>query len=296
MFRLLAMMALGLLVAACGSPRPADMQPGRLKVATSITPLADMIERVGGDRVEVVALVPRGARPEDYAPTPANVAVVSTAKVFFANGFGLEDYLTSTIESAGNDQIAVVRLSEGLPVLSSFGGGSGNPHLWLNPRNGIAYVEVIRQTLGRIDPAGSGVYDTNAAAYTAELQALDAALEQQVAQIPPANRYLVSMHDAYPYYAERFGLKYLAIVSANPGADPSAQDYAALVQVVRDNHVRAVFGEAGFSDRFIRQLAADTGATYVAGLYTDSLSQGPPADTYAHLLQATTDAVVRALK
>jgi manganese/iron transport system substrate-binding protein len=287
------------LVVPLTPPRPSAAADPPLKVATSITPIADMIKNVGGDRVDVTAIVPRGVGPEDYDPTPGDATAISQAKVFFANGLGLEEYLANLIESAGNEQIQVVTLSDGLPTLTSFGQGieeGGNPHLWLNPKNAMAYVDVIRQTLDRIDPAGVPTYDAKAGAYAAQIQALDAALEAQVGQIPPANRFLVSTHDAYPYYADRYGLKYLAIISANPEGDPSAEDYAALVKAVKDNHVKAVFGEAGFSDRFISQLAADTGAKFVPDLYTDTLSEGPPADTYLNQMKSTTDAIVGALK
>jgi manganese/iron transport system substrate-binding protein len=286
------------LLSSCAALRPA-VQNSPMKVVTSISPLADLIKNVGGERVDVTSLVPRGAGPEDYDPTPADALKIHGARVFFANGLGLEEYLADLVESVGEKQLAVVQLSEGLPTVTSFGHGvqqGGNPHLWLDPRSAIVYVDVIRQTLDRLDPPGAATYDANAAAYTAQLQALDQEIEQKVAQIPPANRILVSVHDAYPYFAQRYGLRYLAVISANPESDPSAQEYAALLQVVRNNQVKAVFGETGFSERFVSQLAADSGATYVADLYTDTLSEGPPADTYLNLMRSTSDAIVGALK
>ena len=96
--------------------------------------------------------------------------------------------------------------------------------------------------------------------YTAQLAQLDAYIEQQVQTLPVAQRVLVTTHDAYPYFADRYGMRHLAVISANPDSDPTAQEYAELVQTVKDNNVKAVFGEAGFSDRLISQLAADSGA------------------------------------
>ena len=305
--RFLPELLLGLaLLLGCGpgstvsaQPRPSAAADKPLKVVTSISPIADLIRNVGGDRVEVTALVPLGDEPEDYDPTPADAAAVSQARVFFANGLGLEGYLANLIESAGNQRIEVVTLSDGLPTMTSFGQGSdegGNPHLWLNPRNAISYVDVIRRTLDRVDPAAAPVYDANAGSYTAQLTALDSYIEQQVNAIPPAGRVLVTTHDAYPYFADRYGFRYLAVISANPNSDPSAQEYAALVKAVKDNGVKAVFGEAGFSDRFISQLATDTGATFVSNVYTDTLSQGPPADTYLNAMKYDADTMVGALR
>jgi ABC-type Zn uptake system ZnuABC Zn-binding protein ZnuA len=274
-------------------------QSGPLKLATSIRPIADLIQNVGGDRVEVLALVPPGGEPEEYDPTPADAAAVGKSRVFFANGLGLEEDLSGMVESAGGSQLEVVTLSEGLPTIASFGQSAdvgGNPHLWLDPQNAVRYVEVIRQTLDRIDPASAAVYDANAAAYTTKLQQLDASIEQQVSIVPAERRVLVTTHDAYPYFAKRYGFSYLAVISANPGSDPSAQEYAQLVNTVKANRVPAVFGEAGFSQRMISQLAADTGAAFVGDLYTDTLTEAAPTNTYIGAMEYNADTIVSALR
>ncbi|MCC6179793.1 MAG: zinc ABC transporter substrate-binding protein [Chloroflexi bacterium] len=273
--------------------------PAAIEVVTSISPLADLIGNVGGDLVAIATLVPPGGEPETYDPTPADAAAVGRASVFFANGLGLERYLERLPQSAGRPDLEVVTLSDRLPTLTSFGQGAdegGNPHLWLDPRNAIQYVEVIRATLSRIDPDHADAYAANAARYTAQLEELDAAIEQQVQTIPPDQRVLVTTHDSLPYFARRYGLTYLAVVSANPEADPSAREYADLVAVVRERQVKAIFGEAGFSERFVSQLAADTGSAFVADLYTDTLSQDPPTNTYLGAMQHTANAIVASLR
>jgi manganese/iron transport system substrate-binding protein len=271
----------------------------RLHVVTSIRPIGDLIQNVGGDRVEVIAIVPSGGEPEEYDPTPADALAVSRGRVFFANGLGLEAYLDTLVESAGNAELEVVTLSEGLPTIAGFGQGAdrgGNPHLWLDPQNAISYVEVIRATLGRVDPAGASVYDANAAAYTAQLYDLDRAIQEQVSALPADRRVLVTTHDAYPYFAGRYGFTYLAVVSANPGSDPSAQEYAELVKAVRASGVKAIFGEVGFSDRMISLLAQDTGATFVGDLYTDTLGDSAPTDTYLGAMRNNAETIVGALQ
>lgn len=282
----------------------ASQQPG-LKIVTSISPLADLIRNVGGDRVEVTSLVPPGGEPHDFDPTPADAAAVSRARVFFANGLGLETYLDNLVQSAGGADLEVVVLSAGLPTISSFGHddddghdheGDGNPHLWLDPQQAVRYVEVIRATLGRIDPAGAATYDANAAAYTAKLTQLDAAIEREVNTLPVERRVLVTVHDAYPYFAQRYGFTYLAVVSDNHEAAPSAQEYAQLVKTVKDNRVPVVFGEAGFSEQTIQQLAADTGAAFVGNLFTDTLSEEAPTNTYLGAMQYNADTIVNALR
>jgi manganese/iron transport system substrate-binding protein len=283
---------------ALPTPRAASQQPA-LKVVTSIGPLADLVRNVGGERVEVLALVPPGAEPEDYDPTPADAAAVSKARLFFANGLGLEAYLDNLVQSAGGRDLEVVTLSEGAPTIISFGQGSevgGNPHLWLDPQNAVHYVGVIQQALDRVDPAYAATYDANAAAYTAKLTQLDAAIQQQVSTLPVERRVLVTTHDAYPYFAKRYGFTYLAVISATPEAEPSAQEYAQLVKTIKESRVPAIFGEAGFSERTISQLAADTGAAFVGSLYTDTLSEESPTNTYLGAMQYNADTIVNALR
>lgn len=300
MVRISLVLAIVALLAGCTLPRPsAAGQSTTLTVVTSIGPIADLVRNVGGDRVEVLALVPPGGEPEEYDPTPADAAAVGKARVFFANGLGLEAYLGRLVESAGNDQLEVVTLSDGLPTLAGFGQGGqagGNPHLWLDVQNAASYVEVIQKTLDRVDPANAATFDANAAAYKARLKQLDAYIQQQVNTLPSERRVLVTTHDAYPYFAKRYGFSYLAIVSANPDSDPSAREYAELLKTVKEQRVKSVFGEAGFSERTIAQLAADTGASFVGDLYTDTLSAQSPTNTYVGAMEYNADTIVRALR
>ena len=297
-----ALVVIGALVAGPAqraAAQRAAAQPARLELATSIRPIADLIQNVGGDRVSVIALVPPGGEPEDYDPTPADAAAISRARVFFANGLGLETYLNNLAQAVGNPRLEVVTLSDGLPTIAGFGQGAdqgGNPHLWLDPQNAMRYVDLIQQTLDRVDPANAATYDANAASYKAQLQQLDAAIQQQVSALPPERRVLVTTHDAYPYFAQRYGFTYLAVISANPDAEPAAQEYAALVKTIQRSGVKAVFGEAGFSERTIAQLASDTGASFVGNLYTDTLSADPPTDTYLGAMQYNADTIVSALR
>jgi manganese/iron transport system substrate-binding protein len=292
-------LAVGLFAAASRPWQPIGAQVASIRVMTSITPLADLIKNVGADRVEVTALVPAGDDPEGYDPTPADAAALARAQVFFANGLGLEAYLEDLVEAAGKDDLEIITLSAGLPTLSGFGQGAeegGNPHLWLNPRHAISYVETIREALTHLDPEGAASYSARASQYTNRLLELDAYIEQEMQLIPPQQRVLVSTHDALPYFAERYGLSYLGVISGNPGSDPSAEELAELVETVRHSGAKAVFGEAGFSDRFISQLAAETGATFIADLYTDTLTEGPPAPTYLEAMKYNADAIAQNLR
>jgi manganese/iron transport system substrate-binding protein len=299
MHRISLILALVLLIGSTVLTPPAAAQPAPIKVVTTILNIADMIKNVGGDRVDVTALVPAGAGPEEFEPNPADAVTVNQARLYFANGLGLEEFLDKLVENAANPQLEVITLSDGLPTSTGFGQGAdegGNPHLWLDPQNAIAYVDTIQKTLSRVDPANAAVYQANAAKYTGQIKDLDASIQKQVDALPQEQRVLVTTHDAYPYFAKRYGFTYLAVISANPDADPSAQEYAELVKTVREKKVKAVFGEAGFSEQFISQLAADTGATFVGDLFTDTLSADPPTNTYLGAMKYNADTIVGALK
>ncbi len=150
--------------------------------------------------------------------------------------------------------------------------------------------------LSELDPAGKATYEANAAAYGSQLDALDTELKARVAEIPPANRKLVTFHDAFPYFARHFGFEIVGVVLENVGQEPTAAELAALVDKVKAAHVKAVFSEAQFSPRLSQTLAQEAGITaVVTTLYNDALGP-PPADTYLGVMRWNVDEIVKALK
>jgi zinc/manganese transport system substrate-binding protein/manganese/iron transport system substrate-binding protein len=175
--------------------------------------------------------------------------------------------------------------------------GEENPHFWLDPTLVKQYyVPKIAAKLAEIDPAGKATYDANAAAYAAQLDALDAELKAKVETIPQANRKLVTFHDAFPYFARHYGFELIGVILENVGQEPTAAELAALVDKVKAAHVKAVFSEAQFSPKLAQTLAQEAGVTQVVTtLYNDAL--GPaPADTYLGMMRWNMDEIVKALK
>ncbi|MDI3328559.1 MAG: metal ABC transporter substrate-binding protein [Alicyclobacillaceae bacterium] len=285
-------------LAGCGRAAPtgnAGAEGGsgdKVAVVTSITPLADMIRQVGGDRVAVTALVAPGTDPHDFAPKPSDIRAVAGAKVFIANGLGEETYLEKLIQSSGRSDLKVVVLSDGLQALG--GGEEGqNPHMWLAPSYAIRYVEKIRDTLAQVDPAGATGYQERAKAYIDRLRELDAWIREQIAQIPPDRRTMVVFHDAWPYFCREYGLDYIYLVSSEQ-AEPSAQEYAKILTAVKERRVPAVFGEEGFNPKLVQRLAADAGVRFVDGLLDDTVG-GAGADTYIDMMKFDVQLIVGAL-
>lgn len=302
---LLLLALLAPVLAACGgAPAPAAApQPAGagtpLQVVTTMSVLADMIKQVGGARVQAENIIPVGAGPEDYQPTPDDARKIAAADIVFYNGHGLEAWLSDLFKSAakaGQPQIAV---SEGLPALdvgdAEF--AQGNPHFWLSAALGAKYVERIRDGLISADPAGKPAYTANAAAYSGELLRLNAELKQQAASLPPEARKIVTNHDAFPYFAQEYGFTIVGDILGNAESEPSAGDLATLVQQIKAEQVKAVFSESQFSPKLTETIASEAGVKVVANLYTDSLGEaGSGVTSYTELLRYNMRAVVEALR
>ena len=289
--------ALALALVACQNPAASggSQAPGAIKVVTTTTVFADMVGSVGGDRIAVSSIIPAGVGPEDFEPKPDDAKLLSGAQLVVSNGVGLDDFLDDLLASGSAGSTPRLVLGEGIPTLTD--DGEENPHFWLDPTLVKQYyVPKIAARLGEIDPAGKTTFEANAAAYATELDALDAELAAKIADLPQANRRLVTFHDAFPYFAQHYGFELVGVILQNPGQEPTAAELAALVDLVEAAGVKAVFSEAQFSPELSETLAKEAGiTTVVTTLYTDSL--GPaPADTYPGLLRWDVDQIVTALR
>jgi ABC-type Zn uptake system ZnuABC Zn-binding protein ZnuA len=296
--------ALAIGVAGCGqagthgspaagatAPTPA---PGAIKVVTTTTVFADIVQNVGGSRVAATSIVPPGVGPEDYEPKPDDAKKLTDAALVVSNGVGLDNFLDRLLSSVGGNAPRLV-LGDGIPPMTV--DGEANPHFWLDPTLVKRYyLPAIAGKLSELDPAGRATYDANVSAYGQQLDALDAELKASVEQIPPESRKLVTFHDAFPYFARHFGFELVGVVLENVGQEPSAAELAALVDRVKAAHVKAVFSEAQFSPRLSQTLADEAGISHVVTtLYNDAL--GPaPADTYLGLMRWNVDQIVTALR
>ncbi len=277
------------------------LNPTAIQVVTSISPLADIISNVGGNKVQVTALIKPGNDPHEYEPTPEDARKVAKAAVFFANGVGEEPYLEKLVRNAGSPQTKIVTLADGLNIIGKGASDSeyaqsGNPHLWLDVQNVQAYVQKIRDTLCELSPQNRDYFSSNADKYLQELDKLDKEIAAKIRSIPAANRKMVVFHDAWPYFAKRYGLQNLRPVVKNSDSEPSAREYAELITYVKEQKVKAVFAEAGFNPKLVQQLARDTGVSFVDNLYDDTVAANGPATTYVQMMQVNTDTIVNALK
>ena len=290
-----ALAAIVVLLAACGGGASRD---GRVRVVATTTVLADLVRQVGGDRVDVVSLVPKGGEVHTFDPTPSDVRQLVEADLVVRNGLGLDDWLAGLAKDAGT-KAPIVALGEDLPGVAYLGGDPAqgaqvNPHLWLDVSYARRYADRIAEHLIAADPAHEADYRAGAARYGAELDALDAETRTRMAAIPERNRTVISFHDAFPYFAAAYGLTIDGTIVESPGQDPSASQVASLVRTIRTKDVRAIFTEVQFSDKLAQAIAGETDAVVVSNLYTDSLGDAP-LDSYVAVMRANVDRVVEAL-
>ncbi|NPA31272.1 MAG: zinc ABC transporter substrate-binding protein [Chloroflexi bacterium] len=284
-FRWIAFWALAVWIGGCqaaaATPPPAD----RLVVVASIAPLADLVRQVGGDQVAVTQMVPLGSNPHTFEPTPAQMRAVSQAQLLVLNGAGLEPWAEDVIQAAENPDLQVLVLAEGLPLLDR------NPHLWLNPRYMMQFTDKVAAALADLDPEHAADYRQRAAAYRAELERLDADIRAALAQVP--SRKVVTLHAAWDYFAQEYGLEVVAVIEPTPGREPSPAEVAALVELIRREQVPVIIVESQPTPPVARVLADETGARVV---YLEPLGGPPPLDTYLGLMRANVQTLVDALR
>ncbi|HJW59966.1 MAG TPA: metal ABC transporter substrate-binding protein, partial [Actinomycetota bacterium] len=266
-----------LLVAGCsgsGGAGDGDGGGGGLRVVATTTQVADLAANVGGDRVQVTSLLKPGIDAHDYEPSPADIDALAQADLVVQNGVGLEEWLGDTIESSGFDG-PVVDASQGVRLRQVE--GEADPHIWQDPGNAQRMAANIERGLAAAEPADAAAFAANLAAYTKELEALDGEVARQVDSL--ANKKVVTNHDAFGYYLDRYGLELVGSVipSFDSSAELSGRDIRDLVAKIKATGVKAIFSETTLPPKAAETIAAEAGVKVVTGedaLYGDAL--GPP--------------------
>ncbi|HEY8552053.1 MAG TPA: zinc ABC transporter substrate-binding protein [Thermaerobacter sp.] len=306
-------------IAGVGDPRPL--------VVASTTILADLASQVGGPRVRVHSLLAPGQDPHSYEPVPRDALAMHRARLVLLNGYGLDlwaERLLEGLPEAGDPGPAgdgvpgtgprpshppghpdrpplplVVRVAESAdtePLPWPGDGSRADPHLWMDPVRVMGYVDVIRDALIQIDPAGAAFYRRQADRYKAALAELDGWIARQVAAVPPERRLLVTTHDAYRYFGRRYGLRVVDTVwGISTEEEPSAADLARLMGHLRRYGVPA-FVESTINPKLMEELAAQAGVSIGGRLYADSV--GPPgsgAETYLGMMRHNVRVITAAL-
>lgn len=288
-----AISAAAIFIAGCAAHHDAatsNSASAKLSVACTISTLCSLVASVGGSDVELHGLVPVGASPETYEPTPSDVVALSRAQILFENGLGLEAWLQKLMTTAAPRGLVAVTLSDSVQRIS------GNPHLWMDPIYAAAYVRDIAQTLIANDAAHAPAYRANEAAELRQLDALDKWIRTQINTIPPDRRAMICFHDAWFYFDRRYGIKNVGAIEPYAGQEPSPGYFAHLVALAKQYHVRAVFGEPQFSPKLATALQSSAGIKVFTNLYDDTLGTGNDVSSYEAMMRRDVSVIVTALR
>lgn len=283
-----------LLSLGCGGSGHSE-DSGKKRVVTSFTIIADMAREVAGDAAIVESITKPGSEVHGYDPTPKDIVKAQGADLVLWNGMNLELWFEKFFQNVKDVPSAV--LSEGIAPMGITEGpytGKPNPHAWMSPANAVIYVENIRKAMVKMDPANEATYNTNAATYTAKLQALVEPVREKLAAIPEEKRWLVTSEGAFSYLCADYGLRPLYLWPINADAQGTPQQVRKVIDSVRENGIPVVFSESTVSDKPMRQVAKETGANYGGVLYVDSLTGADgPAPTFLRLLETNADTLVK---
>jgi zinc/manganese transport system substrate-binding protein len=272
-----------------------------VRVVSTNSIIEDLVRQVGGDRVENITLMPRGADHHTFEPNPEQVRQSSGSDLFLYNGLGLDPWVPRFLEGSGFQGTAVM-VSAGIdPHYMDEADHdhdhdhAADPHAWMDVQNAIRYVETIRDSLSAVDSAGAGEYRARADLAIAQLRVLDGWI-REVARIPSSRRMLVTDHEAFGYFARAYGFQTHTLRGVTTREEPSARNAAELVDWLRANQVRHLFLESGGNPRVLDGIANEAGARVAGRLYAGSLGEsGTAADCYIGMMRENVILLTRTL-
>lgn len=267
----------------------------KFKVVTTFTIIQDMAQNVAGDAATVESITKPGAEIHDYEPTPKDIVKAQSADLVLWNGLNLERWFEKFFQNV-KDKPAVV-VTEGIEPMSINEGpytGNPNPHAWMSPSNALIYIENIKNALVKYDPQNKETYEKNAALYAQKIKELDKPLREKLAQVPEAQRWLVTSEGAFSYLTRDYGFKEAYLWPINAEQQGTPQQVRKVIETVKANNIPVVFSESTISPKPAKQVAKETGAKYGGVLYVDSLSNKKgPVPTYIDLLNTTVSTIAK---
>ena len=270
--------------------------------------VADLVQAVGGDRVKVTTLIPPGADPHAYEPRPADLKALASTRLIVSSGGEIDEWLGGAIGSAGASGAKHLTILDAVDAggaappadagTEAGHAGDVDPHWWQDVSLAPKAVEAIEHQLSAVDPDGITGFRAGARAAEARFKALDAAIEKCIASIPDRNRKLVTSHDAFARYAQRYGMEVVGAVipSRSTQARSSSAAVARLIALIRRERIPAIFPETSVHPKVEKMLAREAGVKVGRPLYADGLgAEGSPGATYAGALRSNTLAISEAL-
>lgn len=290
------------MLAACGD---GDSESDKLKVATTVAPITNIVENIGGDRIQLEGMVPEGVNSHIFEPQPSLARVLTDADLIIANGLFLEEPTLKLAEANKKEDTPILLLGDGAITREQWqfdfsfpeSEGHPNPHLWPDPTLGLKYAELAQEQMASLDPDNADYYKENLEAFRQRINSMDAAIRQSVATIPPENRRLVTYHDSWAYFALSYGMEVIGAVQPSDFAEPSAREVAEIIDQVKELSLPAVFGSEEFPSDVLETIAREGNTTFVDQLADDDLpgAPGDPDHSYLGLMRQNMRIMIPAL-
>ena len=301
---------LTLVLAGCSkSDGPPAFTAPPVRVVVTTTIVADIVKRVGGDRVVVESLMGAGVDPHKYQPTAGDKAKLEKAHLVFFNGLHLEGKMVDTFEKNKHKYraTAVTKGMSGgdLRHAEIDGGGEHDPHVWFDVKLWAKAIGPVRDALSELDPAGKDGYAKNAAAYLAELEALDKEVREQLGRVPAEKRVLVTSHEAFGYFGRAYGFEVMGLQGVSTATELGIKNRAHLADKIGERKIPAVFTETSVPDDGLKSVLETVAKDHkhtvrlIGGddaLYSDALGEpNSPGGTYAGMVRHNVKVIVEAL-
>ena len=263
----------------------------QLNVVTSVAPITNIVQNIGGNKINLIGLVPEGVNSHTFEMIPSDIIKINDADLIIIDGLNLEANIQKISENAiskNPNNIQLLKLGDNTISKGDWifdfsfpkDKGDPNPHLWLNVEYALEFANLTRDKLIEMDPSNSQYYMENSNKYTKLLKQLDEGIKKSVETIPAENRKLLTYHDSWAYFAPRYGMEVIGAIQASDFSDPSPKDIADLIDQVRNEQVPAIFASEVFPTNIVDQIAKEGNITIVETLSDDDLP-GNPGD-YNH--------------
>jgi ABC-type Zn uptake system ZnuABC Zn-binding protein ZnuA len=268
----------------------------KLDVVTSVSPITNIVENVGGEKITLTGLVPEGVNSHTFELVPSDVVKIIDADLVIIDGLGLEANIEDVVDAAQNANPDLQILKLGDKTISpdqyvfdlSFPkeAGDPNPHLWLNVLYAMKFVNLTRDKLIEMDTANADYYTENTDIYITKLKQLDEGIMKAMQTIPEENRKLLTYHDSWAYFAPRYGMTVIGAIQPSDFGQPTPRDIARLIDQVKTENVPAIFGSEVFPTEVVDQIANEADVQIVSTLSDDDLpgDPGDPQNSYVGMM------------
>jgi ABC-type Zn uptake system ZnuABC Zn-binding protein ZnuA len=270
------------------STRQGSILTPKLKVVTSVAPITDIVKNIGGEKIDVMGIIPEGSDSHTFELVPSDVVKMHDADLVIIDGLNLEGSMEKVANEIRNKNhlLQLLKLGDNTVTQDQWifdfsfpkEKGDPNPHLWLNVVYAMKFANLTRDKLIEMDTKNGASYSSNADRYISLLKKLDQGIMQAVQTVPPLNRKLLTYHDSWAYFAPRYGMEVIGAVQQSDFGEPSPQYVAKLIDQIRSEKVTAIFGSEEFQSKVVAQVAKEGNVTIVQTLNDDALP-GNPGDS-----------------